>query len=193
MDGNKIIPKKFIFKYNEKSNKNSTKSVSAFSNIFRYKLLYDRGGYWVDMDMVCLKPFDFDTPYVFSSELNKFTNDVEINAGVIKAEKGNSFCKYAFHMCSKKNLSKLVWGEIGPKLVKESVERYNLQEYVQDYKTFCPLYYTELDLIITKCRTNLINSYAIHLWNDCWKRNKYNKNGNFDKLSIYEKLKQKYL
>lgn len=192
-NGNEILSKNFIFKYSQNSNENSTKSFSGFSNIFRYKLLYDKGGYWVDMDMICLKPFNFKDPYIFSSEYDKDTKKQITNAGVIKAPKNNLFCKYALEVCSKKDLNNLKWGEIGPKLVRKSVEHYNLHQYIKKYQHFCPIYYTDLDNIIKKCKTNMINSYAIHLWNDCWKRNNHDKNGDFHLLSIYEKLKKKYL
>ena len=50
-DANEIVPSDMIFKYKEHN------SYAGFSNIFRYKLLFDKGGYWVDTDNVCLKPF----------------------------------------------------------------------------------------------------------------------------------------
>ena len=40
-------------------------SYAGFSDIFRYKLLFERGGWWVDMDTVCLRAFDFPEKYVF--------------------------------------------------------------------------------------------------------------------------------
>lgn len=40
-------------------------SFAGFSDLFRYKLLYEKGGYWADMDVTCLKPLDFPEPYVF--------------------------------------------------------------------------------------------------------------------------------
>ena len=42
-NANEIIPKKNIFTY-----KNG--SYSAFSNLFRFTMLYKRGGCWVDTD-----------------------------------------------------------------------------------------------------------------------------------------------
>ena len=42
-------------------------SYATFSDLFRAKLLYDVGGIWVDMDVLCLRPFDFEQPYVFRS------------------------------------------------------------------------------------------------------------------------------
>ncbi len=40
-------------------------SYAGFSDIFRYKLLFEHGGWWVDMDTVCLRAFDFPEEYVF--------------------------------------------------------------------------------------------------------------------------------
>lgn len=36
--------------------------------MFRYKLILERGGWWVDLDTVCLRPFDLDLEHVFASE-----------------------------------------------------------------------------------------------------------------------------
>ncbi|MGH9824062.1 MAG: glycosyltransferase, partial [Blastocatellia bacterium] len=49
LDGNEILDESGIFQYEQH------RSYSAFSNVFRYKLLLERGGWWVDTDMVCLK------------------------------------------------------------------------------------------------------------------------------------------
>ena len=58
-DGNEILPESMIFEYK------NYKSFSGFSNYFRYKLLTENGGYWVDTDVVCMKPFNFEEPFVF--------------------------------------------------------------------------------------------------------------------------------
>ena len=59
-DANTIIKKKNLFDFKS--------SLLPFSDIFRYTMLYKNGGYWVDLDMIALKPLDFKEPYVFSSE-----------------------------------------------------------------------------------------------------------------------------
>ena len=66
-DGNEILSASRIFQYKQQA------SYSGFSNFFRYKLLLERGGWWVDTDTVCLKPFDFSEEYVFSSEMGTGT------------------------------------------------------------------------------------------------------------------------
>ena len=67
-DANQIIPQRQIIK---KAHTDPETGVgkgsfsSPFSDLFRYKLLYEKGGYWVDMDVTCLRSFNFSTPYVF--------------------------------------------------------------------------------------------------------------------------------
>jgi glycosyltransferase involved in cell wall biosynthesis len=66
-DATAIIPRDAIMRKAEVDPESGVGkgSLSPFSDLFRYKLLYEKGGYWVDMDVTCLKPLDFDTPYVF--------------------------------------------------------------------------------------------------------------------------------
>ena len=61
-DATEIMPRDKIFRYKEHD------SVSGFSNLFRYKLLLERGSYWVDSDEICLAPFPSEPEYVFASE-----------------------------------------------------------------------------------------------------------------------------
>src|SRR5262245_2642869 len=61
LDANEILPEKWVthFRYDKRP------SISPFSNVFRYKLLHDKGGIWVDMDVVCLRPFVLKEDYCF--------------------------------------------------------------------------------------------------------------------------------
>src|SRR6185369_8610758 len=61
-NANEILPASRIFQYKHQA------SYAGFANFFRYKLLLERGGWWVDTDVVGLKPFDFADEYVFASE-----------------------------------------------------------------------------------------------------------------------------
>jgi len=66
-DANKIIPRNRIFRKADVDAETGVGqgSCSPFSDLFRYKLLYEKGGYWVDMDVTCLQPFNFKEPYIF--------------------------------------------------------------------------------------------------------------------------------
>lgn len=83
-DANSIIPSDQIFRYKYANAFGHGKgSVSGFSDIFRYKLLYDQGGWWVDMDICCIAPFEFDAPYFFRTH-----HDLNMVGNIMKCPKG---------------------------------------------------------------------------------------------------------
>ncbi len=191
-DGNEILPENEIFTYSFGEGKGS---VSAFSNFFRYKLLYDKGGWWADTDMICVKPFDFESKYVFASESLDDGTDC-VTSGIIKVPKGCESIKHAWEVCCSKNRERLAWGEVGPRLVGEIVEKFFLTNFIQLPQTFCPLGYKvwhevlnpNIDLLskITK------EVYAIHLWNEMWRRSNVSKDGAYNSGCLYEQLKEKH-
>lgn len=80
-DANEILPRESIFRYNHVNKYGHGKgSVSGFSDIFRYKLLYEKGGWWVDMDVTCFKPLNISVPYFFRKH-----HDLELVGNVMKA------------------------------------------------------------------------------------------------------------
>jgi mannosyltransferase OCH1-like enzyme len=187
IDANEILPASMIFQYEVQ------KSFSAFSNFFRYKLLLDRGGWWADADMVCLKPFDFSQKYVFSSET---ANGEEfVNCGVIKAPPGSPAMAHAWDVCRSKKPETLVWGEVGPRLMSESIKRLSLEGFVMPPRIFCPFGYQEWDAVLNpnKIWNFRSDSYAVHLWNEMWRRNEQDKNESYHSDCLYERLKRKYL
>src|SRR5260370_19334181 len=75
-DAGKILPPSKIFQYKDQ------KTYAGFANFFRYKLLLERGGWWVDADVVCLKPFHFSEAHVFATEMCR--GQEVISSGMIK-------------------------------------------------------------------------------------------------------------
>ena len=190
-DGNEILSKDMIFFYKEH------KSYSGFSNYFRYKLLYEKGGYWIDTDILCVKKFDFDSPYVFCSEevLPLGQSNTHIGSCVIKAPKGSLAMKDAFDICMKKDPEKLKWGEIGPRLVRSTVEKYNMQFFVKPPEVFCPIPGCHWHLFVNPKISFKpgVETYAVHFWNEMWRRNEVDKNSKFHDSCFYEEMKKKYV
>lgn len=61
-----ILPKSTIFTYKHTNIFGHGRgSYAGFSDIFRYKLLYEIGGIWTDMDITCLTPFVIKDDYFF--------------------------------------------------------------------------------------------------------------------------------
>ena len=190
-DGREILPEDMIFKYRDHN------SFSGFSNYFRYKLISDKGGFWVDTDMVCLKPWDFTEPFIFCSEevLPLGQGNTHVGSCVIKGPPGNVLTTSAYEVCMSKKPEELVWGEIGPRLVKEMVEKYSMKSFVKSPDWFCPIAGCMWHLFLEPhVKFNFRETtYGLHLWNEMWRRAGINKNEEFHSDSLYEKLKEEYL
>jgi mannosyltransferase OCH1-like enzyme len=186
-DGREILPDSAIFRYTEFD------SYAGFANFFRYKLLLEKGGWWVDTDVVCLRPFDFPEDYVFSTEMN---DGVEmVTNGIIKAPAGSAAIEFAWRTCEGKKTDQLRWGETGPKLASEAVREFSLERYVKPHDVFCPLGYLDWRRVLTPHEVPEFSAStrAVHLWNEMWRRDGLDKNGRFDAGCLYERLKRKYL
>ncbi|HRN93968.1 MAG TPA: glycosyltransferase [Chitinophagales bacterium] len=91
-NANEIIPHNQIFYYKNKSQFGIGKgSVAGFSDIFRYKLLYEHGGWWVDMDITCLKKIDFAASYFFRNHHN-----LKVVGNVMKCPKHSVLMKHCY-------------------------------------------------------------------------------------------------
>ena len=186
-DGNEILPASMIFQYTDYP------TYAGFSNFFRYKLLLDRGQWWADTDMVCLKPFAFAEDIVFSTERDD--DRTVVNCGAIRVPAGSEIMAYAWHVCQQKRVDQLVWGEVGPDLLGRAVQRFSLEQFVQSHHVFCPLGYEQWQELLDP---HLgwepdETTFAIHLWNEMWRRNGVDKNARYDPNCLYERLKAKYL
>jgi mannosyltransferase OCH1-like enzyme len=186
-DAGEILPASGIFQYKHQA------SYAGFANFFRYKLLLERGGWWIDTDVVCLKPFDFAEEHVFATEMCR--GEEVVTSGIIKAPVGSPLMAYAWGVCQQKNPQELVWGETGPKLMGEAVNRFSLVRFKKPFEVFCPLDYSEWHRVLEPDFEAAFGetTYAVHLWNEMWRDAGQDKNAEYNPACLYERLKRKYL
>jgi hypothetical protein len=201
-DANKIMPQQEIF--------DVKKTFLPFSDIWRYKMLYEKGNYWVDLDMIAIKMFDFNEEYLFSSERTlqegAFASHSKkvANIGVLKAPKGSLFYKEAYEKCSKynkrnKNEDKLKY----MKMLKELIKKHNMQKYVKEPKLFCNLdwwhakeafekydrFPTKYGVVAPPIKSNFKGPYTVHFWRDKVKNvNGYDLDAEYDKDCLWEQM-----
>ena len=189
LDGNDMIPKEEIWYYQKGFNKGSP---SGFSNQFRFTLLAI-GGLWVDTDVVLLKNFNLDKPYIFISERN-INGDIHPTSSVIYSESGTSSGKIwseAIDNISYRNKARVIHGETGPELVTYLVKKYNLHDYVLPPNAFCAIGWHESDKLVDG--TLLPNDVVgLHLFDSQSNLNDIDKK-TYPHNSIIEGLKRKYL
>ncbi|MDF2476943.1 MAG: hypothetical protein K0S24_2426 [Sphingobacterium sp.] len=188
-DANEIIEKAHLFKDVEGS-------LTSFANWFRYELLYRRGGWWVDMDVVCLKPFDFTAEYCFTTEIMFIENKpvTIVNNAIIKAPKNAEFLRDILDQMKDINLVSEPWGKYGSRFITKILATYESKDYILQPHVFCPINWHEIDLFFAEdIQHTFESSYAIHLWNNMWRRHNIQKDITYHPNSLIERLKSKYL
>jgi Alpha 1,4-glycosyltransferase conserved region/Glycosyltransferase sugar-binding region containing DXD motif len=188
-DGNEILPGCEIFHYSAAAGPGQG-SVSSFSNFFRYKLLLERGGIWVDTDNVCAKSFEVAEESVFSS-CRLPQGGTMVTTSFIQAPPHSPILRYCWQVCQSKNREALKWGETGPALLHAAVEKYGAQSSVQDPEFFCPIdWWNTGEQLLGTARHDCITEKTcmVHLWNEVWRRNNFSKHTPPTPGSTYERL-----
>jgi mannosyltransferase OCH1-like enzyme len=186
-DANEILPASSIFQYKH------SKSYAGFANFFRYQLLLNEGGWWADTDVVCLKPFEFADEHVFASEEHKGLRIA--NNGIIKAPAASELMEYVCQVCRAKDPDQITWGETGPRLLDAAIRQFSLERYTKPHQVFCPLGFEEWGKVLDPEAGALLGgeSYAVHLWNEMWRRGGRDKDGRYHPDCLYERLRREYL
>jgi hypothetical protein len=182
-----VLPAARIFFYPHE------KFYGAFANFFRYKLLLANGGWWADVDMVCLRPFDFPTAHVFASE--PAPDGAVPTNGLLRVPAGSPLMAEACEICESKDPSRLSWGETGSKLLRELLPRHGLEDCVQPPEVFCPVPYDRGEELIDP---NVVWDFGaatrgVHLWRQMWRRAGVETDGPHPPGCLYEQLKALYL
>ena len=185
-DAREIISEEQVFSYKLTNQFGHGKgSYAGFSDVFRYRLLYLHGGWWVDMDVTCLKRFDFDTPYVFRR--SKSNSDMIV--GNIMFVPKNSSLMLKCYEDSKDvvNAENKDW-MLPINILNNNIKDENLQQYVYTFSnedswiTVSPL------LLYSKLEEDW---YAIHWMNEEFRRIKIPKD-TYISDSVLGHLYEKY-
>jgi hypothetical protein len=173
-DAEEILPRTDIFYYERGPGKGS---ISAFSNVFRYKLLAERGGWWVDVDVLCMSDKVPAQAVAFGWE-----SEEALGTAILKLPIGHPLAEQLFRSAMKivtRRGSELEWGETGPRLLLRLVSEGGLLSMASAASVFYPIGWTEAHLmLLPEHRERLLerttNCIFLHLWNEVFRR------GNFD-------------
>ena len=189
LDGNEIVNESEIFVYKRGFNKGSP---SAFSNLFRYELLFQKGGLWVDTDIVYLKNFNLDERFVFASEID-YEGNLKVATGLMYSkDKKEQLFKELIDEVNLRDKDDLNHGDIGPILFDWKVKEFDLMEYVKKPEIFSYPNWSDIYKIVDGTSIHE-ESVCIHLWASRWQNDGMDPYKEYDKNCIYEKLKEKYL
>lgn len=209
-DASEILPRERLFKHAKSG------SFAVFADCFRYRLLLEHGGLWVDSDVVCLKPFDFAT-----TEIYGWQDERAINNAVLGLPKGHRLAQWMNDVCEHPNRAlpydsmkmlrrklvrrwlpnsrgRMVWGETGPNGLTAAARHLHCTGAALPFWYFYPVGYTNWHTVFdSSLRDNpglIAASYGLHLWNEMARRSRgFDKNGRFPADSLFEQLCSRYL
>lgn len=209
-DANEILPEREIFR-------NNRGGVANFSDWFRYTLLNKGGNFWVDMDVVCIKPFSFDSDIVFGRGAGGrgFGSAViALPTGHLLAQSMENVCrnyndvfpwdnssdrKKKFNMrLLKRNKQGADFDNPGsPGGLTKVIEYFKLTQYAKPFMYFYPVDFMRWQNVFNSSFAGRIdfyeNTHAVHLWNEMARNVPgFDKNAHFDEASLFEQLKKKH-
>ncbi len=125
-DASEIIPREKIFRKKDIDPETGVGkgSVGApFSDLFRYKLLYMKGGTWVDMDVTCLKPLNFKGEYLFRP------HRVGVVGNIMKCPAGSPLMKMTYDQVEKEADEKSPW-LMPNRVLSRNVKKLKLERFI---------------------------------------------------------------
>jgi len=176
-----IIPAERVFRYKHVNKFGHGKgSVSGFSDIFRYKLLYEKGGWWVDMDVTCLKPLNVITPYFFRKH-----HALKLVGNVMKCPPGSALMLACYNEAATRVNEESTDWHMPIEILNHYVTANGLEQFIYSDVSNLDDWKELLPLVIGKVPVPEHYRF-IHWMNEEWRSREINKN-NFRYRSVLGK------
>lgn len=186
-DAREILPASEIFYYRGDF---ANGSPACFSDMWRYKLLLERGHWWVDTDVVCVHPFDFASDHVIGHQ--RENEGHSINNAVIRTPVGSPLARYCYEACRRIDHKQMQWGATGPKLVQAAIHELDMADAVQPPETFYEIDYWGIERFFDD-RELPAETCGVHLWQAMWKDRGIDVDGPFPHDCLYERMRCQFL
>jgi hypothetical protein len=114
------------------------RQLGGFSNLFRYKLLLDRGGWWVDTDVLCLSANLPENRYTFAWE-----EAGSIGTAILRLDKASQVAERLYAAAERTIQLKqesVAWGDIGPVLLTKCMAEESFEHQAPPSRCFYPLH-----------------------------------------------------
>lgn len=156
------------------------------SDFFRYELLAQDQGYWVDLDVIFLKPFDFAESHVFGWERKGSINGAVLKMPadspmlrILRDIPERNWCPpffgprrkllyYLQRLRGDVELEDLPWGAAGPGLITYLAIKMGYAAKAQPKSVFYPIDYADAEVLFApraEVEAKLSpETHAIHMW-----------------------------
>ena len=144
-------------------------SIANFADLFRYKLLAEQGGWWVDMDVIGLRPL----PKAIA-EVAGWEDDRYVSNAVLYAPVGSPLMETAYVQASRDE-RRFLLGTTGPEILTRLLREFGQLECALPTHAFYPVHWSDFRRVLEPCQPLPQESYTLHLWNQLWQQNRLDK------------------
>jgi|SRR5262245_24180325 len=146
-------------------------SVAVFSDLFRFRMLHECGGWWVDADVVCLSHDvpSLDIVFAFEDKSRR-----SVGSAVLKIPRAHHLALELWRVAEEAGTD-VDSGQIGPQLITQVVRRHSLEHLVMDASSAYPLppgdaLHALMPERCAKVREKARGATFFHLWNEVLRR-----------------------
>ena len=169
-DASEVVDRRFLHAFVV----NGKPSLSHFSDLFRYRLFATQDAAWVDMDLLCLRPF------AMPGDRNFFARETasSISSSILRIDRLQPELKQLVAQTEALGNGKdFAWGSTGPALLTKTFGRSVLENALEP-ACFFPIGWDDWWKPFTpsardECDAACASSSAIHLWNNIVERSGY--------------------
>jgi hypothetical protein len=165
-DAGKVLPRNLVLRQLGEEG-----AFAIHANLFRYALLQQMGGWWIDPDVLSLKP-DLPLGDVFFAGLDVFGR---VPTGALKFPAGHGLLTEA--LAETENLSGSLedWEASGSALLTSLVERHKLNGKILSRMSLGPVSWFDVPDLFDPNRAEILNRlckdfHFLHLHDDVWRR-----------------------
>lgn len=194
-------------------------SFAPFADRFRYNLLFQRGGWWFDTDHIALRLLPEPTDLWIASQWEGMLGEYA-TVGAIWCKPGDKRIGWLVDRCTEllSSGTPAEYTRLGPILMNEMVAKFSAQSNVAPWWEFNPYQYYHLNRLVYRTHREWLidrvrfalhlfrqstqkdfraaylrrGSRAVHLSNEIWRVEGYDKTVLYHPGSLYGKLQRKH-
>lgn len=187
LDAREVLPEDEVFFVRRGFGKGSP---AFFADRFRYAMLHQRGGWWVDTDVVCIAPWEFDAEHVVGAQ--RQDDGVGVNNAVIKAPAGSPLMERCLEIFAGVDPDHAPWGSTGPLLLAEAMSDTRMDDIAQPPDVFYPIDYWRIEELFNDGDPPA-DTVGVHLWNAVWAKRGIDPGAPMPPDSLYEQMRRCFL
>lgn len=191
-DARQVLPERRVFTYRNGS-------FAGFANLFRYAVLSRFGGFWADMDVICLSPASQVSqlgPAGFFVTGRTKAHGLRINNNVLyhPQPKNGDLIDLAQAVADRFDIAATQWGDCGPTLLTALVKAYpRMAPAIKAPECANPIDWWRCPQALLSDAGELpADATFLHCFNEMWRRAGIDKNARYPSGSIMAKMLDAY-